>query len=352
MFENYRDRLSFYGDNHRSAIITESNIAMEACFADSTAYTKVVIKNYLSDPVTVDARFISDVKDTMRSGVGNYRIQFREGFTPVAGSYACIENSFGETETWLLVSISDDVIFPKHIIKRCNYLLKWKNSSGEIIERWVAFDDSYKLYAGVSNNSKFTTVTPYSTQTILLPYDPETINIRRDNRFLIDDADVEGAPDAYIVTNRNVVTKSKDKHGVIALALSQHQYNHETDNRELMIADYYSPQQRDSALVSDSKYSLKISYSGDPTLKMTNRYKNFSAEVFDENGNSVDSNFEWSVDVLPELSSYFLYEANNSQFKIKAAFNEAISGTSIKLRCACAEFNCESSLIVKVVSVI
>ena len=237
MFENYRDRLAFYGDDHRSALITESNIAMEVSFADSVNYREVTVESYYLNPVTVDARIVSDVKDTMRAGAGNYRIQFREDFLPRAGYYVKFRNKAGEMENWLLASISEDPIFPKHIIKKCNYLLKWKNSRGEIVERWVAFDDSYKLYAGTSTNNKFTTTIPYSSQTIIAPYDPETINIRRDKRFLIDDNDVEGAPDAYVVTNRNIVTKSADKHGIIALALSQHQFNHDTDNRELMIAD-------------------------------------------------------------------------------------------------------------------
>ena len=325
---------------------------MEVGFADSTNHKKVTVKSYGEDTVCVDARVVTDVKDTMRGGTGNYRIQFREGFLPHPGSYIIFDNEFGNPENWLLTSISEDPIFPKHLIKRCNYLLKWKNTKSEIVERWVAFDDSYKLYSGILNNNKYTTVLPYSTQTLLIPYDPETINIRRDMRFLIDDADVEGVPDAYIVTNRNVVTKSFNKHGVIGLALSQHQFNHETDNRELMVADYYSAESPSDDTTQEAELACKISYSGNPELKMTNRFKTFTGKVVDSNGNIKESTFEWKISILPELEQYFQYSSDSTQFKIKAEFSSAISGATFTLKCRSIEYDLSDEISVKVVSII
>ena len=99
----------------------------------------------------------------------------------------------------MIIYSSDDLLFEKPLIKKCNYLLKWKNSKDEIIERWCVFSDNTTLRNGERSAAKDRLILPYVTLLVLVPYDKETINIRRDKRFLIDDVRVETYPDAYIL---------------------------------------------------------------------------------------------------------------------------------------------------------
>ena len=154
---------------------------MESGFEHSQSYRKVKMNG-----AAYDARIISDSKTTVRGGNGNYVIQFRDGVNPPAGTYVDIPDNRGTFEPWLILYESDSALFPKHIIKKCNYLLKWKNSNGDIIERWAVFEDNSRIRDGVSYMQGNSGRSPYNSNALILPCDIETINIRLDKRFFID----------------------------------------------------------------------------------------------------------------------------------------------------------------------
>lgn len=236
MYEAYRKRLKLLGGNIRLANRHQSQAIMAHGFANSQSYRRVYING---DPY--DAHIVSDSKTTVRGGSGNYVIQFKKDFPIEAGTYIDIPDSHGDLIKWLLLYESDATLFPKHIIKKCNYLLKWKNSKGNIVERWAVFSDNLRLTDGERAQDYNKLVLPYYGTSLILPCDEETINIKLDQRFIIDHSDVEGNPEAWMVTNRNVISKRFDAYdGVIELYVILHQFNHKTDSKEFMIADYYS----------------------------------------------------------------------------------------------------------------
>ena len=130
MFEEYRARMMRQGGSIRQANKRQSEQIMENSFEDSQSVRRVLV-----DGKEYDARIMSDSKTTVRGGNGNYIIQFKNNLYLQAGTYIQIPDAKGELEWWLTIYESDATLFPKHIIKKCNYLLKWKNHDGEIVER-------------------------------------------------------------------------------------------------------------------------------------------------------------------------------------------------------------------------
>lgn len=234
MLEQYRKRLNRMGGSVRDSVRQQSIEISESLFANSTS-----IRDVIFEGVHHEAKIMTDSETSVRGGNGNYLIQFREGVFPHPGSYVQIPDKHGNYDYWLILYESDDILFPKHIIKKCNYQLRWKDSYGNIVSRWAVFNDNYRLQNGDTSVQYGKMNLPYYTINAILPYDSDTINIRRDKRFLIDDPSVLDVPDAFIVTNRNIESKSFGTDGVIELGLSQHQFNPLTDDRELMIADCY-----------------------------------------------------------------------------------------------------------------
>lgn len=47
---------------------------------------------------------------------------------------------------WLITEIdANDEVYAKGMMQQCNYLLKWINQCGEIVERWSIVEDGTKL---------------------------------------------------------------------------------------------------------------------------------------------------------------------------------------------------------------
>lgn len=345
MFENFRERMSTLGGSIRETQKRQSINIMEAGFEHSQSYRKVSIdgKNY-------DARIISDSKTTVRGGNGNFVIQFRNDFSPTPGTYVDIPDKNNNSEKWIILYESDSIMFPKHIIKKCNYLLKWKNSKGKLIERWAVFDDNTRIREGVSFIQGNKGQTPFNTKSLVLPFDEETVNIRVDKRFLIDSILTEGNPDAWIVTNRNVISKVfNSTEGVIELSISQHQFNKDVDNKELMIADYYKKYEPTSDEINPLNYDCKISYNSSSDLKMGTPFKKYFAKFYKNGVLDESVSCEWEL-TLPDDSSGFTYEIDSNVLKIKCIFDSKLMGTHIRLKAFNEEIGCSCEIPVKVVS--
>lgn len=336
------------GDNIRESIKQQSAAISESLFCNSTSYKDVVIngKHY-------DAKFISDSKTTVRGGNGNYVIEFRNNFDPPAGTYIRIPDNKGKINVWLIHYKSDNPLFPKHIIKKCNYLLRWKNRYGRIIERWGVLNDNNRLTNGDTSVNYGKMTLPWQTTSIILPYDNETINLRRDKRFLIDDPSVLDVPDAWIVTNRNISSKSFGSNdGVVELALSQHQYNPKTDNRTLMVADYYKDNEESPALPSYDNLSCKIDYTGTPDLKMGAPFKTYTAKFYQDSKEIQDVEAVWNINILEANVDFFTYEVDGNEINIKCQYDPALIGSHFKLSVADVDNTCSVERVVEVVSIV
>lgn len=348
MFENYRERMERMGGSIREANLRQSVKIMEAGFSDSYATRTVQV---VGEDTPREARIISDSKTTMRGGNGNYTIQFRDGFYPPAGTYVDIPDVEGVMRRWLIMYESDATVFPKHMIQKCNYLLKWKNNHNEIVERWCVVSDNSKLVEGERKTNYNKMAVPYYSTTLILPCDSETINVDLNKRFLIDHELKEGVPAAWMVNNRNVISKTFDAYeGVIELSVSQHQFNHNTDNRDLMIADYYTVHDEPDDVDAVANYDCRIVYNGDSNLKMGLPFKRYIAEVY-KNGEKDDSvEVAWDLVIPDEIADHFELKESGNELGIKCQFDGKMMGSFIRIIAKNEELGCSAELPVKVVS--
>lgn len=349
MFEEYRNRLGYFGNSDREAVSTQSKMSKDIAFDNTQSYKEVII-----DGEKYDARITKDVDDTVKTGNGNYMIEFREKDLFFPGTYIQIENIYGTYEVWLLIDVIDDIFFPKHLIKKCAYNLKWKNDNNEIIERWVALDDSYKLYEG-NRNYGYQTTLPTSTMALFIPYDTETVNLKYDKRFLIDAPGITGTPDAYAISNRSAISRICDGHGIINLSLKRDQFNHITDNADMMIADYFIDSKKEhnspTPLPEDNASYAGITYKGSDRIVLGTPYKEFVLHFYDSDGTEIpDMIGRWELGILPELEHFFTYEIDKNTLKIKALFSENLINYRLKISAYSDDESITTSITIKVVS--
>lgn len=126
-------------------------------------------------------------------------------------------------------------------MQRCNTYIKWKNSSGDVIVRHGIGEDATKYSEG-TQGSETLRVGEFQLK-IKVKLDPETVLIRRDDRFMIDAeqfatemAGASAIPNVYRVTRRNVVTGTFEGTGYVEITLVEDQFVAGHDNIENMLA--------------------------------------------------------------------------------------------------------------------
>lgn len=137
---------------------------------------------------------------------------------------------------WMVTDLnSDKTVYIKGIMQQCNYQLKWQNGSGDIIQRWIITQSLSNV--GVKENSVIQI--GIDELKLIIPYDSDTVKLRKDKRLFIDNYSVSPTP--YQIISVNNTEHVKNGHGYIEIIVKETQTNLNTDRSDLMLCDYISP---------------------------------------------------------------------------------------------------------------
>ena len=254
--------------------------------------------------------------------------------------------------TWMVTSTdSDEDVYQKGIMKRCNYELKWMNENKEIITRPSIISFPYSSL--IKENKVYTT--DKTKCQIFIPFDKETAKIRADDRFFI--SAIEDKHTVYRVDNVNDVENTFNGEGYIVLTMSETMLNTETDNTELHICDYYKinsntghdeSQDKPDEGTNEKKYS-KIESDFDyiiPEYVGTNLKAHFF-NGDDETSNNVTP--LWKVESDNNESLSVTYSSDKKEMTISTD-NEELLGKHVKVTLSDSEGiyeQCSLSLLVR-----
>lgn len=193
-------------------------------------------------------------------------------------------------------------------MSRCQYLLRWQNQNGELIERWGYSSDQTKYSNGQTGNNVITIGD--NQYCLLLPIDEETKRLKRGMRFAVDFEDSD-EPDIYALTNRKVNLNNElyfDRGGTMTITLSFDALNRDKDKqvvledgRKVWICDY---RDIDSPSPTPPKPSnpnetavLNATISGTTNIRI-GVTRTYTATLSDNDGNAVqwdDTKYCWNV---------------------------------------------------------
>lgn len=138
---------------------------------------------------------------------------------------------------WLITEVeAEDEVYAAGNMQQCNYLLKWINHEGKLIEKWCIVEDGTKYLVGEQTESMMSIGAARIAVTI--GKDDDTIHLSRGRRFLIDDMS-SPAVLAYQITKPNKLFNIYNGKGVFRFILNEDNIT-KADNIELRIADYYN----------------------------------------------------------------------------------------------------------------
>ena len=212
-------------------------------------------------------------------------------------------------QIWLVTLLdTDDKTYHSGYMYLCTVPLRWQNSEGKIIERYVYSEDFTKYSSGITGNN---TITIGDNQYgLTLPIDSETRKLARDMRFPIDFEDAE-KPDIYKLTNRKVNLNNNEyfgRGGTMVLTMSYDAFNADEDKRvvmdngkEVWVCNYTEvsiPSTPPSEpTIPDETEDLSVTISGTTNLRI-GVTRTYTATLSDKDSNVVqwdDTKYGWNV---------------------------------------------------------
>lgn len=258
-----------------------------------------------------------------------------EYIKPRVGNYIKWANTY-----WLVMSAdSDDELYVDGELFQCNYLLKWQDKDGNIIERWTHIDN-----ASAYNTGKyyFNQVVLASNQMLIyIPIDDDTYYLERDMRVYCDYTK-KGV--RYKIARVDAVSKTHGEintvgqYGIEYIILTEDVEHHASDNDELQICDYFESDTvqhtgENNDITSSIDYTSDFIKIGSP--------RDFTAYFIDGDGNEQNIIAEWYVESDYDVD----YEINDNTINLSCSDINAI-GSKVKLKII--NTNMESSLDVLV----
>ena len=199
---------------------------------------------------------------------------------------------YWENMHWLVTQIDfDDEVTRNGRIVQCNRQIRWQNkNTGEIITRWCLAKKPYST--NVADGIAIGTSTrEYKIQ---LSCDDETMRVDLDRRFLLES--IDGVPRAYKLVSVDTITNRYEDiaGGFLIWNMEQTEYNPLVDNAELMIANYFEP--NDGVAQANETEKLSCYIEGRETIR-EGFSRTYTAHFYDIDGVDMDTTVEaiWSV---------------------------------------------------------
>lgn len=242
-------------------------------------------------------------------------------------------------QIWLITLVDvDEKTWNRGYMYLCTVPLRWQNSEGNIIERWVYAEDFTKYSNGITGNS---TITVGDNQYgLTLPVDSETKKLKRDMRFPMDFDDSE-QPDIYKLTNRKVKLSDNQyfgRGGTMIVTMSFDAFNPHDDKKVLMengqevwICNYNNSHTPLPPILQppDETADLRCVIEGNSELKF-GYFRKYTAFLY----NKEDVPIEWNDSLYSwKIVSKFPVEQIVSEDKIKLKVrDESLIGSSFLLQ--------------------
>lgn len=164
-------------------------------------------------------------------------------------------------QTWLVYSLPDNnKMYEKAIAWQCKYSIKFLSPiTGKVVEYPVYDINSTQYGSGETSEDHLTLGT--SQHLIYIPCNEETIKLDSGFRFLIDKN--HDKPTAYRLAQIDPGGYSCGKDdGLIQWTIVESQFDEKTDNKDLMVADYYGVSDFSKPDDIPDGYSIRITTDG------------------------------------------------------------------------------------------
>ncbi len=281
-WNKYISRITVEGKTQRNRNITRLKNQINNKVLDNPSYKSVKLNG-------VETNLIID------SGTQTYYKEFKSlpGQEINIGDYIDFANS-----KWIVVTCDyDDEIYRDGKLYQCNYLLKWQNELGEIIERWAVILSASKQNAGIDEGN---VITLGSDQlSVMIPLDKESLKLKKSmgKKFFIDYNTAD--PTAYELTGTGNVPDTYNGHGVTSWIVKECAYTASEDDLKYGVCNYKAidTPTPPSPFIPDETTDLTAVISGNTDLRNSYR-RTYTVTFTNKDGDTInwqEVNYHWNV---------------------------------------------------------
>lgn len=341
MDDLFLKRMNLLGTSIGDSIRYNSDLIMNSAFTHDPQYRKSNLydwnMNFLEE---VDIKFQTFTEFSILKDKVEHKVQFRPKYHPEKiyidesiglerfGYYLDIPDDDGIINTWLIVGRNDKLTYPRYNVLKCNWIFQWiVNQTIYKCLGVLRMRSSYN--SGEWSDGIFTKAE--NQDSFWLPQNTITETIDYNMRFM--PSTNKKHPLVYHVSKREETYPV----GIFRFTMSQDMFDTTRDNKELMIADYYSnnilPQ---PSSPSPSNIRSKIICSGkDTKLRIGGSFKALTGSFYNNKNEEIFIKGKWKLELDENEQKYFSIEEN---------IVDSIS--TLKIR---ANLNCPFNTIVKVI---
>ena len=296
------DVMDFAQDAFEEALDSPIAIIVEYCNADLSVCSpmKAIIQNKVQDTK------LNAFTRHLLVPVGSCK----------AGFYIKYKNRY-----WLIVGLVDDnSMYEKAVLKLCNWKIAWINQEGKVVERWSNIESASQYNNGQRDNRFFTIRTDQLL--ICMPDDEECLLLDSGQRFIIDKRiqvyeknigdDVDSVTSYKVITyqltrNDSVLYNYVDSGHYEILVTQDEQHDGDGFYRIGKNSYWLCPESEHEETIHDIPteddddedgddviVSKKIVYD-DTKIYLGLGAAEFTAVFYDENGNVIEGEAEWTI---------------------------------------------------------
>lgn len=345
--DRFNKKMSLQGSSLRNEKIRNSQNLLQETFADDASFRlgiylwELGVISY-DEKETLNIRFYNE---RYSSANGN-TIKFQTLIdTPVIVGDILYDSEF-ERYYLCTESFNIDSIHWQGKLVLCNWILKWQNKNGDILE-YPCYDiNSTQYNSGEMSNKQFTVGS--SQHMITLPCDENTVILSSPQRFFLDKN--KDNPTSFIVTQNDTTSYNIGKKGIVKVTLYECEKNNEKDRIDLGICDYVDK----NSLLTDNSDDVLISKSvisyTTNVIKSGGDKQIFIGRFYNDNGNEIeDVSVKW--DIICDFKNNLEVNQSDNQIQIGIDDDNYVD-EEFKLILSDNDNNYSSSLIIKIESLL
>lgn len=228
----------------------------------------------------------------------------------------------------------------------CNWILKWQNKNGDILEYPCHDINSTQYNSGEQSNKQFTIGS--SQHMITLPCDENTVILSSPQRFFLDKNTVN--PTSFVVTQNDTTSYNYGKKGLVKITLMECASNNATDKPDLGICDYIDKEKIKTDNANDVFISKSVISYNTTIIKSGGDLQTFTGKFFDNFGKEVAEIVpKWEI--ICDFKNILEIKESGSQIDI-GIDNDDYVDEEFKLILSDVNGNYSSTLIIKIESLL
>lgn len=225
-------------------------------------------------------------------------------------------------------------MYSQGLMELCNTKIRWQNADTlDIVERWVIIKNPYST--NVRESQTLTTLN--GKYEVYITKDEESIAVPPDKRFIIGEAG--GKPLVYKLTFPDINAETFDEQGpgIIVWNLVSDEDVRESDNLDLMIADYIEPTQSNIKPGDEAPLYSAIIRGNNTVVVGYSRI--YVCDFTDGNGIIQKpenlTNIVWTVKCDRSIEQFVALEQNATECRVSIADEDDAINQKFILSCQC-----------------